>query len=330
MKRKQFSTQDDVQVKKPRIRCSWFERLTKRAKNVFMGLEGSNLCKNVPKPILKIITEMGGGNMEDCVFCDWGVFEEPEDRNHTCFHISSPHYSPTCFSYYTRSPTYSPSSPCYSPGPKSPKFSPTWPSYNPRSPAHTLQSPSHNDDKISRINCPWFEMLTKRAKNVYMGLVGSKLCQNMPKPIIKIITEMGGGNMEDCIFCDWGVFEEPQYRNHICHHISTPNYSPTCPTYFPIGSPYISASSNYSPGSPTFTPRSPSNSNPPGSPTFSLSSPGYSPKSPWYNPRSPEFTLQSPSHIDSNGIRARSRTPENEVEEERNNFSVSKKELKRQ
>jgi len=62
------------------------------------------------------------------------------------------------------------------------------------------------------INCtngadPWLIWLTPSEQHVFMGLLVAKFCKELPYPIMKIITKLGGGYVVVCEICEEEVHD---------------------------------------------------------------------------------------------------------------------------
>jgi hypothetical protein len=80
MKRKKLLSEEECKNKRARTDMQWVAKLTEEERNVYTGLTGSDLGKDVPNPIKKIITNMCRGFIYSCFRCDEEVFKVCEDE----------------------------------------------------------------------------------------------------------------------------------------------------------------------------------------------------------------------------------------------------------
>jgi len=71
---------------KPKHNSIWEEQLTPQERDVFRGLLGATLSKELPFEILKIITKLGGGYVSICINCGFEIFNSDfaEDYHSDC------------------------------------------------------------------------------------------------------------------------------------------------------------------------------------------------------------------------------------------------------
>ena len=83
MKRKRTNTTEQTKSKKPKFDTLWDDQLTRQERNVYKGLKSAALSKNIPISIIRLVTELGGGFVNDCSMCKKEVFNKEYDRkNH--------------------------------------------------------------------------------------------------------------------------------------------------------------------------------------------------------------------------------------------------------
>jgi len=71
---------------KPKHNSTWEAQLTPQERDVFRGLLGATLSREIPFEILKIITKLGGGYVSICKNCGYEIFNSDfaEDYHSDC------------------------------------------------------------------------------------------------------------------------------------------------------------------------------------------------------------------------------------------------------
>lgn len=178
----------------------WVAKLTIEERYVYTGLTGSDLGKDAPNLVKKIITNMCRGFIHNCIYCDEEMFEIENCiyRNCGCAANDSNPYVPAAPSWSPTNPLYAPISPSYAP--TSPSYAPTSPSYAPVSPSYAPTSPLYSptpptSGQRSQLHFPLRPSFNKRYSNFWLRETLDPATNNTQEKIKKqstiLLTDLG-------------------------------------------------------------------------------------------------------------------------------------------